>query len=121
MGCTVTKSQAQIDIPFFIKNTVLESIHFAERRLSRPATAYEIWVTACVEYKFWSTLVWMVAFIQNLYRENLFFANPNFRYWSLYPQSESHETYEKFDEKFKRLYVGYVLDSSMRIRPGKTT
>jgi len=57
------------------------------------------------------------AFIQNLYREDLFYANKAFLCWSMKGPdgSEERKTFEKFSERFRKIYPGYQLDKYMHI------
>ena len=64
------------------------------------------------------------AFLQNLYREDLYYADAGFLYWSLTGPdgSDERKTFETFSERFHRLYPGYMLDRHMHIvaRPETT-
>ena len=53
---------------------------------------------------------WLNAFLQNLYREDLFYADKLFTFWSTHLDGPNKEGYEKFSERFLRLYPGYMLD-----------
>ena len=55
--------------------------------------------------------------VQNLYREDLFFADKAMRGWS----TTRKEGFELFSEKFIRTFPGYHLDKDMRIRPNEGT
>lgn len=57
------------------------------------------------------------AVIFDLYRADLFYADGGFRYWSLNGPDGTYDrkSYEKFSERFLRLYPGYMLDRNMRI------
>jgi len=54
----------------------------------------------------------MNVFLQNLFREDRFYANKNFSKWSMQGPdgSEARRDFERFSEKFARLYPGYLLD-----------
>jgi len=54
-----------------------------------------------------------------MYREDLFYADPNFTSWTT--KGESQQDFELYSERFRRLYPDYLLDSEMRIRPVRTT
>lgn len=57
------------------------------------------------------------AFYHNLYREDLFYAEKAFEHLSLTGPdgSEERKTFEKFSDRFRRLYPGYILDRHMHI------
>jgi len=59
----------------------------------------------------------MNAFIQNMYREDAFYADKQFTFWSMAGPdgTEERKTYEKFSERFLRLYPGYMLDKHMHV------
>ena len=52
-----------------------------------------------------------------MYRQDLYYADKGFLYWSLTGPdgSEEKKTYEKFSERFRRMYPGYMLDKYMHI------
>ena len=56
----------------------------------------------------------LVAFINNLYREDLFYADEPFNHYSL-TNEHAEGRFEKFSDRFRRLYPGYVLNSKMHI------
>ena len=62
------------------------------------------------------------AFIQNMYRQDLFYADKGFLLLSCNGPdgSEERKTFETFSERFHRLYPGYQLDRHMHIvaKPG---
>ena len=73
----------------------------------------------CIHYGNTSTQGWITAFLQNLYREDLFYADKIFSVWSMNKESNSAYNkagFEKFSERFIRLYPGYMLDATMHIR-----
>ena len=57
------------------------------------------------------------AFLQNLYREDYFYADKGFLLWSRRGPdgSKEREGFEKFSERFFRIYPGYMLDKHMHI------
>jgi len=57
------------------------------------------------------------AFLQNIYREDLFYADKGFLVWSLNGPdgSEERKSFEKFSERFHRLYPDYMLDRHMHV------
>ena len=62
--------------------------------------------------------------LQNLYREDLFYADNDFTKWSVIGPSEGDEDrkgYEKFSERFRRLYPGYELEYYGHIRASSET
>ena len=60
-----------------------------------------------------------------MYREDLFYADKQFTYWSLTGPdgTEERKTFEKFSERFRRIYPGYMLDKYMHVvaRPETAT
>lgn len=59
------------------------------------------------------------AYTQNLYREDLFYADKQFYCWSMKGPDGSEERkkleLEKFSERFYKLYPGYTLDRHMHV------
>jgi len=64
-----------------------------------------------------------VAFVQNLYREDIFYADKHFVHYSTNNNGENKKEFENFSDRFQRLFPGYHLDSTMHIRadPGTVT
>ena len=62
-------------------------------------------------------------FVENLYREDLFYQDSQFCYRSLTGPdgSEARKSYELFSERFLRLYPGYILNKHMRIEAKPNT
>lgn len=56
-----------------------------------------------------------------MYREDIFYCDEGFIYWSTTPDGPDKKGYENFSQRFKRKFPTYVLDSSMHIRAGPTT
>lgn len=56
------------------------------------------------------------AFIQSLYRADIFYADKHFVYFSTNNNGEGKKDYENFSDRFQRLFPGYHLDSTMHIR-----
>ena len=56
-----------------------------------------------------------------MYREDTFYADKDFVYWSITLTDGNKDGFENFSTRFLRLYPGYILDSTMRIRVGPTT
>lgn len=52
-----------------------------------------------------------------MYREDLFYADKQFTVWSMHGPdgSEERATLEKFTDRFRRLYPGYMLDRHMHV------
>lgn len=53
-----------------------------------------------------------------MYREDLFYADKNFVYFSATLTGSDKVGFENFSDRFKRLFPGYILDSTMHIRAG---
>jgi len=105
-----------IYLPCWMRSRIIDSIDIAERlKGSAPNTA-EVFVVTVQEYRNWLTIGWVNAFLQNLYREDLFYADKQFTYWTTNLEGGNKETYEKFSQRFRRLYPGYCLDKNMRVR-----
>lgn len=105
-----------IYLPFFIRSRLVDSIDIAERLKGSPPNTAEVYVVSVIHYKNQTTIGWVNGFLQNLYREDLFYADKQFTYWSTSKEGEGKETYENFSERFRRLFPGYMLDQNMRIR-----
>jgi len=62
-------------------------------------------------------------FLQNLFREDRFYADKQFEKWSMQGPdgSEARKGLEKFSEKFARLYPGYLLDRYQHVVAGPQT
>jgi len=79
----------------------------AEARLGRPAHCHEI--CTVLEIEFYSPIPCgpSHAIIQNLYREDFFYADKMFNHYSTNKNGKGKETMELFSERFLRLYPGY--------------
>ena len=99
--------KSMIYLPCCIRSCLLNCINIAEKRKGSPPNTAEVFVVACIDYKFWSTIGWVNAFLQNLYREDLFYADKQFTYWTTSKEGEGKDGYEKFSERFRRLFAGY--------------
>ena len=66
---------------------------------------------------------YLAVFMQNLYREDLFYADSEFTVWSLTgPEIDpAKKGFETYSQRFRRLFQGLELDSAMRIRPKRET
>ena len=97
----------------------------AEKRLGRPVTYIEVFAACSVLYGYCGFKQfgqgYTCAFVQNMYREDLFYADKNFVFWSTNNQGEGKAGFETFSQRFKRLFPGYYLDSSMHIRAEPAT
>lgn len=120
--------KSMIFIPYFLRSRLLDSMDIAERLKGSPANTIEIYVVTVVHYRNSTPYAWVGAFLQNLYREDLYYADPQFTYWTTHITSnnedevqEGKQGFEKFSERFRRIYPGYCLDKSMRIRALPTT
>ena len=56
-----------------------------------------------------------------MYREDTFHADKDFVYWSTTLTGGNKDGFENFSTRFLRLYPGYILDSTMRVRAGPNT
>ena len=62
---------------------------------------------------------YLAVFLQNMYREDLFYADKEFTVWSLTgPETgdPAKKDFETFSQRFRRLFPGYQLDATMHIR-----
>ena len=106
-----------------LKSRVVWSIGEAERlRGSAPYTP-EVVAVFQMNYTNWIGRGYIGCFIQNLYREDLFYADKEFTVWSLTGPdgSEGRKDLEKFSERFRRLYPGYELEYYGHIRASPET
>ena len=69
-------------IPYFLRSRLLDSMNIAERLKGSPANTVEIYVVTVVHYRNSSPYGWVGAFLQNLYREDLYYADPQFTFWT---------------------------------------
>ena len=67
--------KSQLFIPFFVRSRIIDSIDIAERLKCSPPNTSEVYVVSVVHYRNSSVLGWMNASLQNLYREDLFYAD----------------------------------------------
>lgn len=110
--------KSMIYIPFFIRSRILDSIAIAEKLCGTPPDSSSVHCASRIHYKLPFSFGMFNCIIQNLYREDLFYADKQFTVWSLTldgPKKESMEM-EKFSDRFRKLYPGYILDGVMRIR-----
>jgi len=114
-----------IPLPGFLRNSIIAAVDAAEKKLGRPPTYIEIHAAAQVLYGNWGPRFvyfgYTVAFLQNMYREDIFYCDKNFVYWSTNLNGGDKEGFEKFSDRFIRLFPGYHLDSGMHIRANKET
>jgi hypothetical protein len=85
--------------------------------LGSPPTIRDAYVVARNEFWFPEHFGIFNIFLQNLYREDLFFANKQFTNWTTSLEGPNKGDFENFSQKFARLYPGYMLDKDMLIRP----
>lgn len=65
----------------------------------------------------------LCACLHTLYREDTFYADPVFHKYSLTGPdgSETKRLFERFSERFLRIFAGYQLDNKMRVVPKPET
>ena len=109
--------KCRIGLASFLKSRICWSIAEAERIKGSPPWTPEVVVVFQRNYTGRINNGWLNAFLQNLYREDLFYADKQFTYWSMEGPdgSEERKTFERFSERFFRLYPGYMLDKHMHI------
>ena len=66
---------------------------------------------------------YLIAFLQNLFREDKLYADKYFKVCSLTGPdgSEARQTFETYSEKFHRYFKGYELNSLMHVVPKSET
>lgn len=101
----------------YYKKWIFWSIDEAERLKGSPPCNAEIVVVFHKNYTRKIVNGFLNAFLQNLYREDHFYADKAFSVWSMRGPdgSEARKTLETFSERFRRLYPGYMLDKHMHI------
>lgn len=88
--------KSMIYLPGFIRSRILWSIGEAERLKGSAGNTPEI---VSVIYMNWTTKVaqgYIVAFLQNLYREDIYYADKSFIFWSMSNEGEGKEGFETF-------------------------
>lgn len=112
-------------MPGFIRNCLFSAVELAEKKLARPVTYIEIHASVVNTYGHWGfkwiKFGYVVAFLQNMYREDIFYADKNFVYWTTSLTGGDKAGFENFSDRFRKLFPGYVLDSTMHIRAGPKT
>ena len=100
-----------------LKNDIIWSIGEAERLKGSPPTTPEQAVVFFKHITKEHSFAILNCFVQNLYREDHYYADKGFLLWSLNGPdgTEERKTFEKFSERFLRLYPSYMLDKNMRI------
>ena len=102
----------QLYIAGFFRNSVLAAITEAERIKGGPASMPEIAAVFQHDTSKFFNQSHIFSFMQNLYREDTFYADSQFLLYSLTGPdgSEARESFETFSERFRRLFKGYELD-----------
>ena len=109
--------KSMIGITWFLENKILWSIGEAERlKGSAPITA-EIHIVFFRHYTTYFPSGWISAFMNNLYREDKFYASKDMLHFSLTGPdgTEERKMYETYSERFRRIYPGYMLDKKMHV------
>ena len=103
-----------------LRSRIIWCVGEAERIKGSPGTTPEVATVFQHHYGSMINTSWLNAFIQNLYREDTFYADKGMLVWSLQGPdgSEQRKTYETFSQKIRRQYPGYVLDKTCHLRPG---
>jgi len=109
--------KSMVFLPYFYRSRIIDCIDIAERLKGSPPSTSDIFCVMSVHYRItYGGQGWFNAFLQNMYREDLFYADKQFTFWTNSLEGPGKESFEKFSPRFKRLYPGYVLDDKMRIR-----
>lgn len=105
--------KCMIGLASMLASRVEWSIAEAERLIGSPPNTPEVICVFQHNYTKQITNGWLNAFIQNLFREDRFYADKQFNRWSMTGPdgTEERKAFEKFSEKFARLYPGYLLDN----------
>ena len=117
--------KSMIPLPGFIRNCIYSSVDLAEKKLGRPGDTVEVFTTVLHTYGHWGfkwiSFGYVAVFLQNLYREDILCADKHFVHWTTSLVGEDKAGFENFSTRFRRLFAGYVLDSTMHVRAGPTT
>ena len=81
-------------VPGFVKSRILWCIGEAERVKGSPATLGEIITVFQYNYTTWLNHGYFIAIMQNMTREDTFYANDNFEFYSL--TNNHKERFETF-------------------------
>lgn len=104
-------------IPLPIRFKLMECMDIAEELKGKPPTGMDIYIVSCEKYGNRHEIIqypWFVAFLQNMYREDKFYADPNFTCWT--HRGANLDGFELFSDRFRKFYPGYILDKNMRVR-----
>lgn len=108
------RGRSMIPIPPCMRSRILWCIAEAERIKGSPPNLSEIIVVFHMNLTGVLNAA-LIALTQNMYREDLFYADKEFVNYSFYGRDGTleREQFELFSEKFKRLHTGYMLDKYM--------
>ena len=121
---TVAKNELQpvggrslIGLTCMLKKALLWCIGEAERIKGSAPLLIEITIVYFKHYTKIFPYGAIGAFIYNLYREDLFYADQNFAIYSMTGPdgSDGRKTFEMFSERFRRIYPEYMLDCKMNV------
>ena len=100
-----------------LKSRLLWSVGEAERLKGSAPHPNEVVVVFFHNYTRMINSAIIAACMNNLYREDVFYADKFFTVMSLNGPdgSEERKTFETFSQRFNRLYQGYMLDRTMHI------
>ena len=98
-----------IGLASILASRICWSIAEAEKLKGSPPCTPEFIVVFQENYGRLINAGYLMAFIQNIYRTDLFYADKQFIFWSMKGPdgSEARKTFERFSERFLRLYPGY--------------
>ena len=107
----------------FLCSRVCWAIAECERLKGSPGTTSEITVVFHHNYTKKINQGYMSAFLQELYREDRFYADKQHLVWSMNGPdgSEERATLERMSERFHRLFPGYIFDKNQRVVAGPST
>ena len=100
-----------------LASRLMWSMDEAERIKGSPPNTPEVIVVFHHNFTRIFNMAYLTAFIQNLYREDRFYADKQFEKWS----TQAHAGFKKFSEKFEEHFSGYMLDKNMHVVARPTT
>ena len=90
--------KSMITVTWFLQNKLIWCIGEAERIKGSPPLTPEVIAVFMKHYTRYFTNGYINAFLQNMYRQDLFYADKGFLYWSMTGPdgSDAKKTYETF-------------------------
>ena len=112
--------------PAFFKNRLIWAIGEAERLKGAAPYTPEVLVVYNMNFSWTRRVlpaVTLILLLQDMYREDRYYADKEFTVWSLNGPdgSEARKTLETYSERFRRMFPGCTLDATMHVVPLPTT